>query len=62
MGNNYDESKCEKLIDSLYQCCFKFYKENGDDAKSPCCPKPNLLHLKMEQRGLNQTDDDSNAT
>ncbi|CCD26638.1 Cmc4p NDAI_0I00690 [Naumovozyma dairenensis CBS 421] len=52
LKNNYDESKCAKLIDELYQCCSKFYKENSNEARSPCCPLPDLLDLKMEQRGL----------
>ncbi|SCU83157.1 LAMI_0C02212g1_1 [Lachancea mirantina] len=47
---NYDESKCSHLIDQLYDCCSKFYRDNGNDARSPCCPVPHQLARKLEQR------------
>ncbi|CDK28338.1 unnamed protein product [Kuraishia capsulata CBS 1993] len=47
---NYDESKCTKVIDQLYLCCTKFYAENGEEVRSPCCPTPKLLKFKIEQR------------
>ncbi len=47
--NGYDESKCTAEIDALYECCNQFYKQNGDDAKSVCCPKASLLRLKIKQ-------------
>lgn len=53
---NYDESKCTKLIDQLYECCSKFYQENGEDSKTPCCPIPGLLKLKVEQRQKEKKD------
>ena len=46
----YDESKCSQVIDQLYECCTKFYQESGPDARTPCCPVPNLLSLKLQQR------------
>jgi hypothetical protein len=49
--NSYKEEKCQTQIDALYECCNSFYKERGDDAKTPSCPKPNLLRIKMKQRG-----------
>ena len=48
--NGYNQAKCEKLVDSLYECCQAFYQKQGDEASSVCCPKANLLKLKMEQR------------
>ena len=55
-GNGYNEAKCTKYIDDLYQCCKKFYEDNGADAKSVCCPKFKLLQLKLKQRSLGQID------
>ncbi|KAF3004700.1 Cx9C motif-containing protein 4, mitochondrial [Neopestalotiopsis sp. 37M] len=48
--NNYKESKCQGLIDALYDCCDAFYKKNGDSASTVSCPKPDLLRLKLKQR------------
>lgn len=48
--NGYKQERCEKLVDALYECCQAFYQKQGDDASSVCCPKANLLKLKMEQR------------
>ncbi|KAI0111541.1 DUF1903-domain-containing protein [Daldinia grandis] len=48
--NGYDEAKCSRYIDALYECCDAFYKKHGDGATSPSCPKANLLRLKMKQR------------
>lgn len=48
--NNYNEARCDKLIDSLYECCQAFYEKNGDQAKTVSCPKPELLRLKIKQR------------
>ncbi|OCK75928.1 DUF1903-domain-containing protein [Lepidopterella palustris CBS 459.81] len=47
---NYNEEKCRKEIDALYDCCNAFYKENGDEASTVSCPKALLLRLKMKQR------------
>ncbi|OBA14004.1 uncharacterized protein OGAPODRAFT_103731 [Ogataea polymorpha] len=55
-ANNYNESRCTKLIDQLYECCTKFYEENGQDARSPCCPIPRLLALKVQQRTQEKLD------
>ncbi|KAK4130415.1 DUF1903-domain-containing protein [Trichocladium antarcticum] len=48
--NGFDEAKCTKLVDALYECCQAFYDKNGDNAVTVSCPKANLLRLKMEQR------------
>ncbi|KAF2484374.1 hypothetical protein BDY17DRAFT_295526 [Neohortaea acidophila] len=48
--NNFDQSKCEKQIDELYECCRRFYERNGDEASVVSCPKASLLRLKMKQR------------
>ncbi|KAF1838080.1 DUF1903-domain-containing protein [Decorospora gaudefroyi] len=48
--NNYNEEKCRKEVDALYECCNAFYKENGQEASTVSCPKYSLLKLKMEQR------------
>ncbi|KAI1660972.1 DUF1903-domain-containing protein [Daldinia decipiens] len=48
--NSYDEAKCSRYIDALYECCDAFYKKHGDGATSPSCPKASLLRLKMKQR------------
>jgi hypothetical protein len=49
-ANKYDESKCKKVIDNLYACCDRYYRENGYDPKPTACPKPDLLKVKIEQR------------
>ncbi|KAG9639599.1 hypothetical protein KCU95_g10559, partial [Aureobasidium melanogenum] len=41
--NGYDESKCQKQIDALYECCNAFYEKNGDSASTVSCPKAGLL-------------------
>ncbi|KAI4741933.1 hypothetical protein E4T50_07655 [Aureobasidium sp. EXF-12298] len=41
--NGYDESKCQKQIDALYECCNGFYEKNGDSASTVSCPKAGLL-------------------
>ncbi|KAE9974033.1 hypothetical protein BLS_003304 [Venturia inaequalis] len=48
--NNYNEARCQKQIDALYECCDAFYKQQGDDASVVSCPKVSLLRLKMKQR------------
>lgn len=50
--HSYQEAKCKAEIDSLYECCNKFYQRKGDAAKTLSCPKAGLLRLKMEQRKL----------
>ncbi|KAL6452184.1 CMC4 Cx9C motif-containing protein 4 [Candida maltosa Xu316] len=54
--NGYNESKCTKYIDELYMCCKSFYESEGKEASSVCCPKFNLLQLKLKQRSLGQID------
>ncbi|CAH6723686.1 cx9C motif-containing protein 4, mitochondrial [[Candida] jaroonii] len=53
--NGYNESKCTKLIDKLYLCCKNYYESNGAE-QTTCCPKINLLQLKLKQRELGQID------
>lgn len=48
--NGFDEAKCTKFVDALYECCNAFYEKNGDKATTVSCPKAHLLRLKMEQR------------
>lgn len=48
--NGFNEAKCTKLVDALYECCQAFYEKNGDGATTVSCPKANLLRLKIEQR------------
>ncbi|KAK3330249.1 hypothetical protein B0H66DRAFT_543217 [Apodospora peruviana] len=48
--SGYDEGKCTKFVDALYECCNAFYEKNGDNASTVSCPKAHLLRLKMEQR------------
>lgn len=50
--NSYKEEKCQAQVNALYECCNAFYKERGEDAKTPSCPKPSLLKLKLKQREL----------
>ncbi|KAL1955124.1 hypothetical protein VTO42DRAFT_8988 [Malbranchea cinnamomea] len=50
--NGYQEEKCRSEIIALYKCCQAFYQEKGDQAKTPSCPKPNLLGLKLRQLGV----------
>ncbi|AEO54186.1 hypothetical protein MYCTH_2296462 [Thermothelomyces thermophilus ATCC 42464] len=48
--NAYNEAKCARFVDALYECCQVFYERNGEKAVTASCPKPDLLRLKMEQR------------
>ncbi|KAI0899385.1 DUF1903-domain-containing protein [Annulohypoxylon nitens] len=48
--NNYNEAKCSRFIDALYECCDAFYRKHGDNATSASCPKASLLRLKLKQR------------
>jgi len=52
--HNYQQKKCENLVDALYECCNAFYKGNGKEAQTVSCPKYNLLQLKMKQRAEGQ--------
>lgn len=52
----YNEAKCTKVIDQLYLCCKQFYEDKGPEASSLCCPKFNLLQLKLKQRELGKID------
>ncbi|OBA19947.1 Cx9C motif-containing protein 4, mitochondrial [Metschnikowia bicuspidata var. bicuspidata NRRL YB-4993] len=54
--NGYNEARCTAAIDELYRCCKLFYEDNGPEAKSVCCPKFNLLQLKLKQRLLRKID------
>jgi len=47
--NRYDEAKCQTAISALYDCCEAFYREQGDGASTPSCPKPDLLRLKLRR-------------
>ncbi|KAH6689230.1 hypothetical protein F5X68DRAFT_78409 [Plectosphaerella plurivora] len=47
--NGYDEAKCQSTVLALYKCCSDFYNEHGDSARSPSCPKPDLLKLKLSR-------------
>uniref|UniRef100_A0A060SXR7 Cx9C motif-containing protein 4, mitochondrial n=1 Tax=Blastobotrys adeninivorans TaxID=409370 RepID=A0A060SXR7_BLAAD len=50
--NNYDETKCTKLVDALYRCCDNYYKNNGHETKPTACPMPDILARKMKDRNL----------
>ncbi|PKS11844.1 hypothetical protein jhhlp_001138 [Lomentospora prolificans] len=45
--NQYNETRCQGAILNLFKCCQEFYERNGDSAKSPSCPKPALLEMKL---------------
>ncbi|KAG5975809.1 hypothetical protein E4U56_003143 [Claviceps arundinis] len=46
--NNYDDAKCQHVIMALYECCHAFYQRHGEDARTPSCPKPDVLRLKLQ--------------
>ncbi|KAF1937202.1 DUF1903-domain-containing protein [Clathrospora elynae] len=48
--NNFNEARCRKEVDALYECCNAFYKDKGEHASTVSCPKYSLLKLKMKQR------------
>jgi len=52
--NNYQQKRCEHLVDALYECCNAFYKKEGPDAQNVGCPKYDLLKLKLKQRAEGQ--------
>ncbi|PSK55393.1 hypothetical protein C1H76_7814 [Elsinoe australis] len=47
--NQYDQDRCKKEVNALYECCNAFYQKEGDDAQNVSCPKASLLRLKMKQ-------------
>lgn len=47
--NNYDEAKCSRLVDALYECCQAFYDRQGLGASTISCPKPSVLKTKRKQ-------------
>ncbi|KAF2829237.1 DUF1903-domain-containing protein [Ophiobolus disseminans] len=32
--NGFDEARCQKQVDALYECCNAFYKAQGEDAST----------------------------
>ncbi|AQZ10915.1 CMC4 (YMR194C-B) [Zygosaccharomyces parabailii] len=52
LSNDYNEAKCDHLVDDLYRCCQRFYQDTKGQERTPCCPQPDLLKLKMSQRRL----------
>ncbi|KAK3996459.1 Cx9C motif-containing protein 4, mitochondrial [Cladorrhinum sp. PSN332] len=48
--NGFNQEKCEKFVDALYECCQAFYERNSESAVTASCPKASLLKLKLEQR------------
>ncbi|EFX06043.1 hypothetical protein CMQ_4112 [Grosmannia clavigera kw1407] len=48
--NGYNQDRCQRLVDALYDCCDAFYARQGDTASTPSCPRPDLLRLKLSQR------------
>lgn len=47
--NSFKDEKCTAQIKDLYECCRRFYARNGVDSTNKCCPKPDLLELKLDQ-------------
>ncbi|ORY24595.1 hypothetical protein BCR39DRAFT_500027 [Naematelia encephala] len=53
--NNYQQSKCDNLVESLYKCCDKMYraadKEGKDvgDTGSTACPLRSVVTRKLKQ-------------
>lgn len=55
-SHQYNEAKCTKVIDALYLCCKQYYESNHTKDPTTCCPKFNLLQLKLKQRELGKID------
>ncbi|PWZ03686.1 DUF1903-domain-containing protein [Testicularia cyperi] len=52
--SGYNQAKCEHLIDDLYRCCVRFYKQRGLKAEADSCPIPSVVERRikrMEQEG-----------
>ncbi|GAC74169.1 hypothetical protein PANT_10d00047 [Moesziomyces antarcticus T-34] len=52
--SGFDQARCEHLIDDLYRCCAKFYRQRGTDAEADSCPIPSVVDRRirrMEQEG-----------
>lgn len=47
--HSFNDAKCVPQILDLYNCCQRFYARNGTEATNKCCPKPELLSIKMDQ-------------
>ncbi|TIB61170.1 hypothetical protein E3P77_04051 [Wallemia ichthyophaga] len=50
MKNDYQQSRCENIIDELYICCGRHY--NKTQQKIDSCPIESVLHRKLKDRGL----------
>lgn len=45
-SHNFGERMLRPLqVDDLYECCNRFYQQNGDDASVVSCPKASLLRF-----------------
>lgn len=48
--NQFNQERCEHLVDQLYQCCQAFYAEHGKDVRCASCPTPAKLEEKIRLR------------
>lgn len=49
MAKNYQEERCLKVIDRLYECCDRMYKMDPN-GHSTACPKPSVVARKLKER------------
>lgn len=47
-ANNFQEPRCQLVIDWLYRCCDKMVKADSS-ARSTACPNPEALEAKMKE-------------
>lgn len=45
--HQFQQDKCEHLVQKLYKCCANFYQERGRDARCVSCPRPDILDKKL---------------
>ncbi|AGO13000.1 AaceriAFL165Wp [[Ashbya] aceris (nom. inval.)] len=46
--NGYEEGRCAAAVDALYTCCAQFYEREGREARSACCPAPDVVAARRK--------------
>ncbi|AAS53209.1 AFL165Wp [Eremothecium gossypii ATCC 10895] len=45
----YEEGRCAAAVEALYTCCAQFYEREGRDARSVCCPAPDVVAARRQE-------------
>ena len=49
--HQFNQERCEHIVNKLYECCRSFYAKHGDGARCASCPAPDKLAENMRLRG-----------